>query len=167
MWVTSPVLEESSPELSNQGCLNNCKILLLKNQSGHLKLAWRHDLSRPWHAGKYIATMSFPLIDIFIFLYWGAVGAAPKHWCDFLIHEVTILDCGYINFLFILGQSPCNWRTMMPGNVVLTIFHTQQICDHAWKTVRFKFLSIIVLQLQGDLSHILFPTFQDLFPAIE
>ena len=121
----------------------------------------------PGRKNSLVPKISFPLISIFIFLYWGAVGAAPKHWFDFWIHEVTLLDCGYINFLFVLGQSPCNWRTMMPGNVVLTTFHTQQMCDHAWKTVRITFWSIIVLQLQGDLSNILFPTFQDLFPAIE
>ena len=56
----------------------------------------------------------------------GAVWAAPKHWCDFLIHEVKLLDCGFMNFLYILRQSPCNWRIMMHWNVVLTIFRTQQ-----------------------------------------
>ena len=47
------------------------------------------------------------------------------------------------------------------------IIHTQQICDHVWLTVRITFWSINVLQLHGDLSHILFSTFQDIFPAIK
>ena len=50
--------------------------------------------------------------------------------------------------------------TMMHWNVVLTIFHTQQICYHAWKTVIITFQSIIVLQLQGDLSRSIFLLFR-------
>ena len=48
----------------------------------------------------------------------------------------------------------------MHWNVVLTIFHTQQICYHAWKTVIIIFGSIIVLQLQGDWSHSIFLLFR-------
>ena len=66
-----------------------------------------------------VPKISFPWIAIFIFLCWGDVGAAPKHWCDFLIHEVTLLDFGHINFLFILGQSPCNWRTILARSLYL------------------------------------------------
>ena len=40
-----------------------------------------------------------------------------------------------VKFFHILKQSPCNWETTMHQNVFPTIFHTQSIRHHAWKTV--------------------------------
>ena len=38
----------------------------------------------------------------------------------------------------------------MYQNVVLTIFHTQNIRHHAWKTVRTTLQCIVGLQSQGE-----------------
>ena len=76
----------------------------------------------------------------------------------------------------ILEQSPQDWETTTNQNVVLTVFHTQNICHHAWKTLRTTLLCFVFLQSQGeglkikekygtDLFHNFSP-FHDLFPMI-
>ena len=51
---------------------------------------------------------------------------------------------------------------MMHWNVVLTIFHSQIICYHAWKTVRVTFWSITC---RGICPTVFSYFFQGLFPA--
>ena len=48
------------------------------------------------------------------------------------------------------GPSPCNWRTMIHQNLVLTVFHIDHKSQGVCKTVRTKFWCIIVLQLRGE-----------------
>ena len=50
----------------------------------------------------------------------------------------------------IIEQSPCNWETTMRRNGVLTIFHSQNIYHHAWKTVRTTLQCIVGLQLREE-----------------
>ena len=89
--------------------------------------------------------------------------------------EVSIEES--MNLLDILEQSPWDWETTTRQNVVLTIFHTQNIFHHVWKTVRTTLQSNVGLQLQGEghevekncgtnLSHS-FSFFSNLFPGIE
>ena len=47
-------------------------------------------------------------------------------------------------------KSPCNCRTMMDQNVILTVFHAWSQIGCVWKIVKTTFPGIIVLQLQGD-----------------
>ena len=47
-------------------------------------------------------------------------------------------------FSHISEQCPHNWETTMRPNVVLTIFHTQNICHLAWKTVRTTLWCLVV-----------------------
>ena len=77
--------------------------------------------------------------------------AIIKHYLSqHLIVEVLLSDPSYVKFSYILGQSPCDWKTTMRRNVVPTIFHTQHVCHHACETVRTSFQSINVLQLRGE-----------------
>ena len=46
---------------------------------------------------------------------------------------VKLLDPGYMELLYVLGHSPCNWRIMVHQNLVQTILYAQYICNHAWK----------------------------------
>ena len=62
---------------------------------------------------------------------------------------VTLLDPGYMTFLYVLSQSPCDWWTPIHPNLVLTIFHTQNIYHHVCNTVRTTFWYIVVLQSRG------------------
>ena len=55
-----------------------------------------------------------------------------------------------MKFSYNLEQSPRDRETTMRQNVVLTIFHTQNICHHAWKTVRITLQCIVGLQLWGE-----------------
>ena len=55
-----------------------------------------------------------------------------------------------MTFSHILEQSPRDWETTMHQNLVLTIFHTQNIHHHAWKTVRTTLLCIVGLQLREE-----------------
>ena len=43
-----------------------------------------------------------------------------------------------------------NWRTMIHFNVVLTVFHIDNISQGVCKTVRTSFQCIIILQSQGE-----------------
>ena len=76
----------------------------------------------------------------------------------------------------ILEQSLQDCETTMRQNVVLTVFHTQNICHHAWKTLRTTLWCFVFLQSRReglksmenygtDLSHS-FSSFHDLFPTI-
>ena len=50
----------------------------------------------------------------------------------------------------ILEQSPRDWETTALQNVVLTVFHTQNICQDAWKTLRTTLLYFVLLQSRGE-----------------
>ena len=44
----------------------------------------------------------------------------------------ALSDLGTMPFAFVLGQSPCNWRTTMQWIIVLTIFPLhKKICHHS------------------------------------
>ena len=89
---------------------------------------------------------------------------------------VALSDPGCIKFIHIIEQCPRDWETTIQENVVLTIFHTQNICHRAWKIVRTTLQCIVGLQSWGEghekeknygtnLSHS-FPSFSNLLPAI-
>ena len=50
--------------------------------------------------------------------------------------NVALSDPESMKLSHIIVQSPCDWETTLHQNVVVTIFHTQNICHHAWKTVK-------------------------------
>ena len=54
-----------------------------------------------------------------------------------------------MQFSIILEQSPGDWETAMRQIVVLTLFHTQNIYHHVWKTVITKLQCMVGLQLWG------------------
>ena len=81
-----------------------------------------------------------------------------------------------MQFSHIIEQYPRHWETNMRQNLVLTVFHTQNIYHHVWKTIRTALQSNIGLQLWGEgyemkkncmknLSHS-FPCFSNLLPRI-
>ena len=72
------------------------------------------------------------------------------HYAPFNIQYVAFSDPGSMKCSYILEQSPRGWKTTMRQNLVLTIFHTQNICHHAWKTVRITLQCIVGLQLRGE-----------------
>ena len=89
---------------------------------------------------------------------------------------VALSDPGSMTFSHILDSSPRDWETTMCQNVVLTIFHTQNIRHHVWKTVRTTLQRIVGLQSRGEghekekhygtnLSHS-YPSFLNLLPGI-
>ena len=51
---------------------------------------------------------------------------------------------------YYLGSSPRNWRTLVHVNVVLTVFHIDNIYQGVCKTGRTIFQCIIVLQSRGE-----------------
>ena len=55
-----------------------------------------------------------------------------------------------MKFSHIVEQSPRNWKTTMRQNEVLTIFHTQIIFHHAWKTVKTTLQCIVGLRPRGE-----------------
>ena len=55
-----------------------------------------------------------------------------------------------MHFSHIIGQSPRDWERIMHQNVVLTIFHTQNIYQHGRKNVRTTLQCIVGLQLQRE-----------------
>ena len=63
---------------------------------------------------------------------------------------IALSNPGSMTFVYVLGQSPSDWKTTTNQNAVPTIFHTQQICHHVWKIVRTTLQCIIVLQLWGE-----------------
>ena len=63
---------------------------------------------------------------------------------------VELSDPGYMKFVYILEQSLRNLKTTMHQNVVPKIVHTQDICHHAWKTVRTTLQCNVLLQLRGE-----------------
>ena len=82
-----------------------------------------------------------------------------------------------MQFSHIIEEPPRNWETTMHQNVVLTIFHTQNIHHYVWKTVRTTLQCFVGLQLRGEghemekncwinMSHS-FPCFSNLLPRIE
>ena len=52
-----------------------------------------------------------------------------------------------MHFYHIIEQC---WETTMRQNVVLTIFHTQNIYHPVWKTVKTTLQSNVGLQLRGE-----------------
>ena len=50
----------------------------------------------------------------------------------------------------LLGASPRHWRTMVNSNIVLTIFHNDQVSQGLCKIIKITFQCILVLQLWGD-----------------
>ena len=66
------------------------------------------------------------------------------------VKYVALLDPGTMKFVYVLGQSPRNWKTTMHQNAVLTIFHTQNICHHVCKIFKTRLQCIVVLQLRGE-----------------
>ena len=97
-------------------------------------------------------------------------------YCLYDFMYVALSDTGSMKFSHILEQSPRNWDTTMRQNVVLTIFHTQNLHHHGWKTVRTTLQCTVGLQLQGEghkmdkncgtnLSHG-YPCFSNLLPGI-
>ena len=63
---------------------------------------------------------------------------------------VSLWDPESMKFSHILERSPRDWETTMRQNVVLTVFHTQNICHSVWKTLRTTFWCFIFLQSQGE-----------------
>ena len=59
---------------------------------------------------------------------------------------VSLRDPGSIQFSLIVEQSPWDWETTMLQNVVLTVFHTQNIYHNVWKTVRTTLQCMVGLQ---------------------
>ena len=65
---------------------------------------------------------------------------------------VALSDPGSMQFSHNIEQSPHSWETTICQNVVLTIFNTQNIYHHVWKTVRTTLKSNVGLLSQGE-SH--------------
>ena len=76
----------------------------------------------------------------------------------------------------IIELSPRNWETTMRHNIVLTVFPTQNVNHHVWKSVITTLQSIVSLQLRGE-GHEMdkncgtnqsysFPCFSNLIPGI-
>ena len=76
----------------------------------------------------------------------GQNGVHPDKDCVY----VALSDPGSMKYSYILEQSPRDWETNIRQNLVLTIFHTQNICHHAWKTVRITLQCIVGLQSRGE-----------------
>ena len=55
-----------------------------------------------------------------------------------------------MKFVYVLGQSPHNLNTTIDGNAGPTIFHTQNVRCHVWKTIRTTLQCIVVLKSWGD-----------------
>ena len=58
--------------------------------------------------------------------------AGHNYWLEGSIYAAQSYP-GTITIVYVLGQSPHNWRTTMDWNVVPIIFHTQNICHHRGK----------------------------------
>ena len=58
--------------------------------------------------------------------------AGHNYWLEGSIYAAQSYP-GTITIVYVLGQSPQNWRTTMDWNVVPIIFHTQNICHHRGK----------------------------------
>ena len=63
---------------------------------------------------------------------------------------VSLWDPESMKLLDLLEQSPQDWKTTTGQNVVLTVFHTQNICHHLWKTLRTPLLCFVLLISQGE-----------------
>ena len=92
----------------------------------------------------------------------------------FLTTYVAHSDPGSMKFSHIIEQAPLE-KTVCQ-NVALTVFHTQNICHHVWKTLRNTLWCFVVLQSWGEvliskenygtnLSHNFFPS-HDILLAI-
>ena len=88
---------------------------------------------------------------------------------------VPLWDPESIKCSHILEQCPRDWETIMRQNVVLTVFHTQNICHHAWKTLRTTHWCFVFLQSRGEglkskenyvKIRPYFPSFLNLLPGI-
>ena len=89
---------------------------------------------------------------------------------------VLFLDPGTMKLVYVLGQSPCDWKTTMHQNAVPITFHAQNTCHHAWTIVKTTFQFIVVIQLRGEghgnrknyVTNLLrsFSIFPDLLPPI-
>ena len=107
--------------------------------------------------------------------YKGAVNSlnpSSLHWNVY----VALSDPGSMKFFHIIEQFPGYWETTVCQNEILTVFHTQNICHHVWKTLRTILWGFFVLQFRGeglkskenygiDFSHSFSP-FNDLFSTI-
>ena len=76
-------------------------------------------------------------IDIYIYIFFTLILSAclckiPKR------RYVALSDPGSMKFSHIIEKSPRDWEATVRQNVALTVFHTQNICHHAWKTLRTK-----------------------------
>ena len=63
---------------------------------------------------------------------------------------VSLSDPESMKCSHILEQSPWDSETTIRPNVVLTVFPTQNICHHAWKTLRTKLWCFVYLQSRGE-----------------
>ena len=90
-----------------------------------------------------------------------------------MLHSQILGPC---NFTRIIEQFTRHWETTMRQNVVLTIFHTQNMYEHVWNAVGTTLQCIIGHQLRGgghemektcetNVSHS-FPCFSNLLPGI-
>ena len=87
---------------------------------------------------------------IFAYLPLYAVNGEPKKRLNLFIWWRILSDPGSMKFVYMLGHCPHDWRTMWNRNIVPTIFHTQNICHNALKTVRTTLQFIVVLPWQGE-----------------
>ena len=63
---------------------------------------------------------------------------------------VALSDPGSISFSHNIEQYSRNWETTMRQNVILTVFHTQNIYHLLWKTVITTLQCIVGLQSWGE-----------------
>ena len=63
---------------------------------------------------------------------------------------VALWDPESTKFQCYLWPSPCDWRTLIHFNVVLTVLHIDHISQGVCKTVRTTLWCIIVLQSRGE-----------------
>ena len=50
----------------------------------------------------------------------------------------------------VLERSPRDWKSTMRQSVVLTVFHTQNICHSVWKNLRTTLWCFVFLQSRGE-----------------
>ena len=67
-----------------------------------------------------------------------------------VLNKETLSDPASMQFSHNIEQFPHDGETTMRQNIVLTIFNTQNIYHHVWKTFRTTLQSNIGLQSQGE-----------------
>ena len=102
---------------------------------------------------KYIYLVTdFLVFTVLIQSYVSPTLASPLYEQTFppwFYEYVALWDPGSMKLYHVLEQSPRNWETTLRRKVFLTIFHTQDTCHSAWKTVRTTLQCIVGLQLPG------------------